>query len=64
MQAVLLLVLFLFIYSYYMCVGNLTACMSVFGAPGTGITDSCELPCAVWVLGIEPRSFERAASAL
>jgi hypothetical protein len=33
-----------------MYIGGLTACLSVFGSPGTGVTDSCELPCGSWEL--------------
>lgn len=43
MQAVLLFVCFVSFYLMYL--GGLTACMSVFGSLGTGVTDHCELPC-------------------
>jgi hypothetical protein len=42
----------IFILFSKMCIGVLTACMSVQGIryPGTGVTDSFELPCRYWEL--------------
>ena len=38
-----------------MCIGVLSACMFMSGSripPGTGVTDSCEMPCGCWELNL------------
>ena len=51
------------IYLFCICISVLPACMYVrVKASDLEVRDSCELPCGV--LGIEPRSSERAVSAL
>jgi hypothetical protein len=55
---------FLIIFLFILCalVSCLHACLNEgISSPATGVADSCELP---WVLGIEPESSRRAASAL
>ena len=44
------------IYFYFVCIGILAACMSVWGcqSPGTGVTDRSELPCGCWELNQGP----------
>jgi hypothetical protein len=38
-----------------MCIGVLPACVCEgVKCPGTGATDSCELPCGYWELNLDP----------
>ena len=46
---------YLFIYFYFVwLVFCLHVCLCEGGSPGTGVTDSCELPCWCWELNLGP----------
>lgn len=50
------------VYGYYICVWSLQRSEEGIGAPGTGVTNDCELPCECWKLNLGPSQEQQVLS--